>query len=246
MFTGIVFGKARIEAIDDCRGVRTLEINFPEGFCEALEVGASVSIDGVCLSVTEILSSIRVKFDVVLQSLMVTTLSQSKVGDWVNVERAAKDGAEIGGHPISGHIDFSTQVTALTQIENNYRLRLALPEGWQKYVFAKGYIAINGASLTVSQVNKDEGSFELWLIPETRRVTTFRDIAPGDWVNIEISRETQVVVDTIQTTLQESFGSLLPVFEQLLLEKGIDLPETMTAKLATLQPLAHKAESQNL
>ncbi len=234
MFTGILAGKARIETVEDCRGIRTLEIVFPEGFCKALNIGASVSVDGVCLSVTDILSPTRVKFDVVCQSLSVTTLRHCKVGDWVNVERAAKDGAEIGGHPISGHIDFSAQVKTVMQLEDNIKFQIALPEVWQKYVFAKGYIAINGASLTVSEVNKAQGFFEFWVIPETRRVTTLGSMSPGDWVNIEISRETQVVVDTIQSTLQESLGALLPIFEQVLLEKGVDLPGMVGAKLSAL------------
>ncbi len=98
-----------------------------------------------------------------------------------------------------------------------------LPNEWKRYVFPKGYIAINGASLTVSDVNKVEGWFEVWLIPETRRMTVFSSKSVGNFVNIEIERGTQVVVDTVRDTLNENLGPLLPLFEKLLSEQGIDL-----------------------
>ena len=107
MFTGIVQATATIAALEDRSGLRTFTLEFPPGFCQDLAVGASVSTDGVCLTVTEILSPTQAAFDVMLQSLNVTTLGSYQQGDRVNVERAAKDGAEIGGHPLSGHIDFT-------------------------------------------------------------------------------------------------------------------------------------------
>ena len=161
-----------------------------------MEIGASIAIDGVCLTVTELLSDVRVKFNVMLQSLLITTLSNYEVGQSVNAERAARDGAEIGGHPLSGHVDFNVAIIQISEIEDNYCVRLALPDEWKRYVFPKGYIAINGASLTVSDVNKVEGWFEVWLIPETRRMTVFSSKSVGNFVNIEIERGTQVVVDT--------------------------------------------------
>ncbi|KXO10885.1 Riboflavin synthase eubacterial/eukaryotic [Moritella sp. JT01] len=223
MFTGIVQSIAKIVDVIDKNGIRTFVIDFNEGFCTNLEVGASVAVDGVCLTVTELVSDVRVKFDVILQSLLITTLSQYENSTFVNVERAAKDGAEIGGHPLSGHVDFNSAVVKITQIEDNYCIRLALSEEWKRYVFPKGYIALNGASLTVSQVNKQEGWFEVWLIPETRRMTVFEAKNVGDHINVEIERGTQVVVDTVRDTLHESLGPLLPLFERLLLEQGVDI-----------------------
>lgn len=96
MFTGIIQSVASLAEVSDLRGIRTFVIEFEPGFCEGLEIGASVAVDGVCLTVTEILSPTRVKFDVMLQSLRITTLSDYPQGAQVNVERAAKDGAEIG------------------------------------------------------------------------------------------------------------------------------------------------------
>lgn len=229
MFTGIIQGMATIAAIDDHDEIRTFKLHFPEGFSEGLAIGASVSVDGVCLTVTELLSADSASFDVILQSLNVTTLDAVAAGARVNVERAAKDGAEIGGHPMSGHIDFSTPIESVATAEGNKLLRIAIPPQFRRYIFPKGYIAINGASLTVSEVNKNEGWFEVWLIPETRRMTTFEEKQAGDRVNIEIERNTQVVVDTMRDAVQESLGKLQPVLEALLAEKGLKLEDFIQA-----------------
>ena len=225
MFTGIIQGVATIAAMHDQSGMRTFTLEFPQGFCQDLAIGASVSVDGVCLTVTELVSPSAATFDVMLQSLNITTLGSYAVGSRVNVERAAKDGAEIGGHPLSGHIDFSAAVVSVTTSDTNLLLRFDIPPDFRKYVFAKGYIAINGASLTVAEVNRSEGWFEVWLIPETRRMTVFEHKKVGDRLNIEIERGTQVVVDTVREAVQEGLGKLQPVLEALLKEKGLTLED---------------------
>ena len=223
MFTGIVQGVATIQTINDANGIRTFEIEFPAGFCADLQIGASIAIDGVCLTVTEMLSETRVKFDVMLQSMLITTLGSCVAGDRVNAERAAKDGAEIGGHPLSGHVDFCASVLEIRQFEDNYCIRMGAPLHWMRYIFPKGYIALNGTSLTISEVNKEVGWFEVWLIPETRRMTTFELKTAGSAINVEIERGTQVVVDTVRATLEEKLGALLPALEALLIKNGIDV-----------------------
>lgn len=225
MFTGIVQATATIAAIEDRAGLRTFTLDFPEGFCQDLAIGASVATDGVCLTVTEILSPTQATFDVMLQSLNITTLGRYQVGDVLNVERAARDGAEIGGHPLSGHVDFTAPVLEVLSTETNHKIRFGIPEAFRPYVFAKGYIAINGASLTVAEVDRKQGWFEVWLIPETLRMTVFGHKRVGDEVNIEIERSTQVVVDTVRETVQASLGRLQPVLEALLQEKGLNLDD---------------------
>ena len=225
MFTGIVQATAVIAAIEDRAGLRTFSIEFPPGFCADLAIGASVATDGVCLTVTEIVSPTQARFDVMQQSLAITTLGRYAVGRRVNVERAAKEGAEIGGHPLSGHVDCVAQLAAVRQSENNRVWRVAVPPQFARYIFAKGYIAIHGASLTVAEVNRQESWFEVWLIPETRRATVFEDMAVGDLLNIEIERSTQVVVDTVREAVQDSLGRLAPVLEALLKEKGLSLDD---------------------
>jgi riboflavin synthase len=230
MFTGIVQGVASIAAITDKPGLRTFTIAFPAGFCAGLEIGASVAVDGVCLTVTTLHADNSAEFDVMQQSLAITTLGDYLQGGHINVERAARDGAEIGGHPLSGHVDFKAQIAQIRQLENNYVLRFAVPPEWLRYIFAKGYIAINGASLTVAEVNRQEGWFEVWLIPETLRMTVFAEKKEGASVNIEIERATQVVVDTVRSMLQETLGPLLPALEELLRQQGQSVDDLVKPK----------------
>lgn len=229
MFTGIVQGTGTIDSIHDHDGLRTFEIVFPNGFCDGLEIGASVAIDGVCLTATKIISPVSASFDVMLQSLNITTLGQYKTGQRVNIERAAKDGAEIGGHPLSGHVDFCAKIDRVTVIDGNKVIRFSVPENFMRYVFPKGYIAVNGTSLTIADVDKNAHWFEVWLIPETRRVTVFEEKQENDFVNIEIERGTQVVVDTIRDTVRETLGGLEPVLRGLLEEKGLNLDDFIKA-----------------
>lgn len=230
MFTGIVQAVATLKKVTDHQGIRSFDIAFPEGFCHEIEIGASVAIDGVCLTVTEIVSAHILRFDVMLKSLQITTLSEVKENDTVNAERAAKDGAEIGGHPLSGHVDFCAQVLDVEHLEENYRIRIGVEPQWLRYIFPKGYIAINGASLTIADVDKKQGWFDVWLIPETRRMTTFEVKESGSRLNIEIERSTQVLVDTVRETLEENLGELLPALEQLLEKNGISLQQLAKTK----------------
>jgi riboflavin synthase len=233
MFTGIVQGVADIVALADRPGLRTFRLRFPAGFAEGLAIGASVACDGVCLTVTALHGGDEAEFDVMQQSLNLTTLGGFAVGDRLNVERAARDGAEIGGHPLSGHVDFTATLASVRQPENNHVMRIQVPEPWMRYVFAKGYIAINGASLTVAEADRREGWFEVWLIPETLRQTTFGAKQPGDALNVEIERATQVFVDTVRDALEERLGPLLPALEALLRQQGLST-ETLGAGLPTL------------
>jgi riboflavin synthase len=203
MFTGIVQGTGEIVSSKDHDALRTFEIEFPAGFTQDIAIGASVSIDGTCLTVTEILSPTRLSFDVIQQTLNVTTLGGYKTGDRVNIERAAKDGAEIGGHPLSGHVDFSARIETVTVMDGNKVIRFAVPPAFIRYIFPKGFIAVNGCSLTISDADREANWFEVWLIPETRRVTTFEEKQAGDSVNIEIERQTQIIVDTVRDTVRE-------------------------------------------
>jgi riboflavin synthase len=219
MFTGIVQGVAHIQKIVDQTGLRTVQLAFPGGFDHDLAIGASVATDGVCLTVTKLMPN-AAEFDIMQQTLSITTLGGYAEQAQVNVERAAKEGAEIGGHPLSGHVDFVAKIAQIRLIENNYVLRFDVPAQWMRYIFAKGYIAINGASLTIAEAHRDEHWFEVWLIPETLRMTVFGQKQVGDAVNIEIERQTQIVVDTVRSVLQETLGPLMPALETLLAQQG--------------------------
>jgi len=223
MFTGIVQAVATVSTLTDKPGLRSFTLAFPRGFCDQLEIGASVAVDGVCLTVTERVGEDAANFDVMQQSLSLTTLDSLKPGSRINVERAARDGAEIGGHPLSGHVDFQATLAAVRRPENNHVMRIAVPAPWMRYVFPKGYIAVNGASLTVADANRAEGWFEVWLIPETLRMTTFADKDVGASLNIEIERGTQVMVDTVRDAVAERLGPLLAPLTELLRERGVDV-----------------------
>jgi len=229
MFTGIIQGVARVAAITDRPGLRSFELALPEAFDDGLEIGASVACDGVCLTVTSRPAAGRACFDVMQQSLALTTLGSLALGDGLNVERAARDGAEIGGHPLSGHVDCLARLVGIRRPENNCVLRIEVPPSHRRYVFAKGYIAVNGASLTVAEVDRRAGWFEVWLIPETLRMTTFAVKRIDDGLNLEIERSTQVVVDTVREALDERLGPLLPALEALLAAKGGSVDELVAA-----------------
>jgi riboflavin synthase len=228
MFTGIVQGVAKVARLQDRPGLRSFTLAFEPGFADGLAIGASVAVDGVCLTVTALRGCDGADFDVMQQSLALTTLGALAGGSRINVERAARDGAEIGGHPLSGHVDFKARVAEVRRPENNHVLRLAVPAPWMRYVFAKGYVAVNGASLTVAEAQRHadgSGWFEVWLIPETLRMTTFAAKPVGAALNVEIERSTQVFVDTVRDAIDERLGALKPLLEGLLRDKGLSLDD---------------------
>jgi riboflavin synthase len=234
MFTGIVQGMATVSALQDRPGLRSFTLVFPPGFGAGLAIGASVSVDGVCLTATRLHGEgdhcTAADVDVMLQSLSLTSLAGLKEGSRVNVERAAKDGAEIGGHPLSGHVDFMARIAEIRRPENNCVMRFEVAAPWMRYVFAKGYIAVNGCSLTVAEAQRERdgsGWFEVWLIPETRRMTTFGEKDVGALLNIEIERSTQVFVDTVRDAIDARLGPLLPALEALLAQQGKSLEHTL-------------------
>jgi riboflavin synthase len=223
VFTGIVQGMAKVRSVEQRPGLLQLTLELPPGFDAGLALGASVSVDGVCLTVNEPPSYGCARFDVMQQTLLLTTLGGVREGDVLNVERAASEGAEVGGHVLSGHIDVCGEVLAIQRPQNNHVLRIGLAAPWMRYVFAKGYIAVNGASLTVAQAYKapdGSGWFEVWLIPETLRATTFARKDVGTLLNIEIERQTQVIVETVRAMLEERLGPLMPALEQLLAQRS--------------------------
>ncbi|GGE58788.1 riboflavin synthase subunit alpha [Streptosporangium jomthongense] len=194
MFTGIVQGMAVVEEITAVTGLSTFAIRFPENSTENVTIGASVAINGTCLTVTR-QDGNTLFFDAMQETLKLTTLGDLEPGHSVNFERAARIGDEIGGHLLSGHIHTTANVVDIIRPENNVTLWFEVPEPWARYIFAKGYIAINGASLTIGEV--DGNRFNVHLIPETLRATTFGTIEKGMRVNIEIDSQTQTIVDTL-------------------------------------------------
>lgn len=198
MFTGIVQGVGQIIDIVDQDKLRTYQIKLPESLAHGLEIGASIANDGCCLTVVDF-GADWAKFDIIEETLALTTLGSKKVGDWVNIERSAKYGDEIGGHIMSGHISCTAKIRMMNKTPTNCEMQLVLPESFMKYVLFKGFIGIDGASLTVGKVSNNY--FYLHLIPETLAITTLGDKKEGDFVNIEIDSQTQAIVDTVERVL---------------------------------------------
>lgn len=194
MFTGIVQGIATVDEVTRATGLSTFAIRMPEGSAGGVSIGASVAINGTCLTVTR-QDGDTLFFDAMQETLSLTTLGELEPGSRINVERAARIGDEIGGHLLSGHIHTTAQVVAIERPENNVTLWFEVPQAWAKYIFPKGYIAINGASLTIGEVNGNR--FNVHLIPETLRATTFGTMDEGTKVNIEVDSQTQTIVDTL-------------------------------------------------
>ena len=201
MFTGIVQGLGEVTQIQDQAGIRRLQVRLPTGRDQELETGASVAINGVCLTVVG-WDQHGVEFDVIDETLRLTNLGDLKVGHVVNVERAARFGDEIGGHVLSGHIHGRAQVTQVVETEANLAVWWAVPDALKKYVLPKGYVSLNGCSLTVGDTERD-GQLSIHLIPETRELTTFGRVTVGDSLNLEIDSQTQAIVDTVERVLEQ-------------------------------------------
>ena len=201
MFTGIVQGLGEVTQNQDHGGIRRLQVRLPTGRDQGLETGASVAINGVCLTVVG-WDQHGVEFDVIDETLRLTNLGDLKVGHVVNVERAARFGDEIGGHVLSGHIHGRAQVTEVVETDANLAVWWAIPEALKKYALPKGYVSLNGCSLTVGDTERD-GHLSIHLIPETRELTTFGRVTVGDSLNLEIDSQTQAIVDTVERVLEQ-------------------------------------------
>ncbi len=199
MFTGIVQGLAEVISAEHRENFMQLTLALPPANCDQLQLGASIAVNGTCLTITHFEDN-QVCFDLIEQTLSTTNLGQLQVGDRVNFERAARIGDEIGGHLLSGHIHDLAEVTRIERSPNNCTLWLKTPEKWRRYIFDKGFIALDGCSLTVKNCT-DEG-FCVGLIPETLSITRFGFITEGDLINLEIDSHTQAVVDSVERYLE--------------------------------------------
>lgn len=200
MFTGIVQGVGQIVDIIDNDKLRTYQVKLPQALIANLTIGASVANDGCCLTITTFNGDV-VTFDIMQETLALTTLGDKRVGDLVNIERSAKYGDEIGGHVMSGHISGVAKITNINKTATNCEMVLELPVKLVKYVLYKGFIGVDGASLTVGNI--DNNCFSIHLIPETLSITTLSDKQVGDFVNIEIDSQTQAIVDTVERVLAQ-------------------------------------------
>jgi riboflavin synthase len=199
MYSGITQGLYPVTAVEKKPGLTHYRIALSPELMHGLKIGASINIDGVCQSVIGIQSN-EVSFDAMAETLRLTTLNELFVGRRVSVERSLCYGDEIGGHEVAGHVIGTAVLFQKTATAHNLSLTLQCPSEWMKYILSKGFIAVDGSSLTVGAVDS-KGFFDIHLIPETLRVTNFGNKKIGDKFNIELDHQTQTIVTTVERYL---------------------------------------------
>lgn len=209
MFTGIVQTKAKVNAIHDQGQFRQLEIAVAPEHLQGIETGASIAINGCCLTVTGFDHKVsaaesRVRFDIIDETLRLTNLGELAVGSEVNFERSLTLGRELGGHIVSGHIQTTAVLGQRVDSTNNCRMYLQLDPQWLEYILPKGFVAVDGASLTVGDV--DDQGFWLHLIPETLALTILGAAKVGQRINIEVDQQTLTIVETVKRVMQRQSG----------------------------------------
>ena len=198
MFSGIVQGTGKVSKITTKKDHITLEISAPKNFNKKLKKGASISVDGVCLTSLDNGKN-KLRFDVIEETLKRTNLKTLSRGSLVNLERSINASTEVGGHLMSGHIHFTGKVIKTSFKDSTRDILIKFSAKFKEYIFEKGYIGLNGCSLTLGKVNKD--SFYIHLIPETLSVTNLKNLKKDSLVNVEIDQNTIAIVETVKNTL---------------------------------------------
>lgn len=195
MFTGIVAASCEVVSTEQGEEIRSIVVDL-SGYDDDLEIGASVAIDGVCMTVVSSIDG-NVQFEAIPETLERTTMGLLKQGSRVNIERSLRMGDELGGHILSGHIMSTARILQRNQKGEGIDLLIEHQADTKPYILEKGYVAVDGMSLTVGEVQSE--GFYLHIIPETLRITTIGAKTEGDLVNIEVDSRTQAVVDTIRS-----------------------------------------------
>ena len=201
MFTGIVHGVCPVVSSETQAGITGVAVDLGE-LASGLGVGASIAVNGVCVTVTKIEGPL-VGFDLIKETVELSNLGDLAKGTAVNVERALRVGDEVGGHILSGHIAGVTVVTEVTPDDGHRLVTMTVPTEWMAYLMLKGFVALNGASLTIAEIDRAAATIAVSLIPETLARTTFSRVEVGDRINLEVDSQTQAIVDTVRTALQD-------------------------------------------
>ena len=198
MFSGIVQEAGKVIGLAKEKDIYNLSIECSSEFISDLKKGASISVDGVCLTVKDENPEI-LRFDLVEETIKRTNFQSIKTGDNVNLERSLKMGDEIGGHPVSGHIHGISKVISIDKRDQSWDVKFSVEPFMHDYMLHKGYVAINGCSLTVGEVSNE--SFMIHLIPETLSITNLFQLEQDSVVNIELDQNTIIIADTVKKYL---------------------------------------------
>jgi riboflavin synthase len=199
MFTGIVTDVGRLVQVDDRNDGRLLRIACKYD-ADTIDLGASITNDGICLTVTgKGRDGDQNWFEVfaALETLAVTHVGRWRTGRRINLERALKVGDELGGHIVSGHIDGMAEIVGKDATGEQIALTFKVPADLAPFIARKGSVALNGTSLTVNEVDGDR--FSVHLIPYTVAVTSWGDYEVGDFVNIEVDPMARYAARLIET-----------------------------------------------
>jgi riboflavin synthase len=200
MYTGITRGLFPVVQVEPREGVTGYAVELSPELLDGLVPGASVSIDGTCATVVSI-AGLRVHFEAVAATLACTTLDALHVGRRVSVERSARAGDELGGHEVFGHVKGTGAVFLRRVVGEQVDLGVRVPPEWMKYILQKGFVALDGSSLTVDEVDPRRGAFVVHLIPTTQRLTGLGEKSVGDRLNVELDARTVAIVDTVERVL---------------------------------------------
>ena len=200
MFSGIVQSLGTIVSISEAGEIVTLEVQATEDFTKDLKVGDSVAVDGVCLTLTRPESD-RMFFDAVPETLSKTLIKSYTKGTKVNLEPSLKFNDSVGGHIVSGHIHTTGHVNHVEIHGDAKDIVIDAGADWGKFLFEKGYIGINGGSITLVEIT--EGRFIVHLIPETLRSTNIDNLVYGNKVNLEFDQNTITIVETTERILRD-------------------------------------------
>jgi len=198
MFSGIVQETGKVIGFVKVKDIYNLSIECSSEFISDLKKGASISVDGVCLTVKDENPEI-LRFDLVEETIKRTNFQNIKTGDNVNIERSLKMGDEIGGHPVSGHIHGISKVISIDKRDQSWDVKFSVEPFMHDYMLHKGYVAINGCSLTVGEISNE--SFMIHLIPETLSITNLFQLEQDSIVNIELDQNTIIIADTVKKYL---------------------------------------------
>ncbi len=182
MFTGIVEGVGKVESLVEREESWCLTLSLPFEQSNGLEAGASLAVNGCCLTFREQGGRFG-EFDLLDETLNRTNLGRLKSGDFVNLERSVPATGRMGGHFVTGHIDGVGEVKIFEERGKNLYFRVSLPQQYSRYLVDKGCVAVDGCSLTVCEVEQD--SFAIWLIPHTLEKTNLKQRRKGDKINLE-------------------------------------------------------------
>lgn len=187
MFTGIVEELGEIVAKEDLADAARFTVKGPLVTSDAGH-GDSIAVNGVCLTVVDVLDGEAFTADVMRETLVRSSLGALEIGSRVNLERAAAVNSRLGGHIVQGHVDGTGEVISRSPSENWTVVRISLPSSISRYVVEKGSITVDGVSLTVSALGGEPGAeyFEISLIPTTLGLTTLGAADPGTPVNLEV------------------------------------------------------------